>query len=442
MKKFLLFLFVFALTFISTTYAQNYTSKADGNWSSTSTWNNTSGWGTTIPTSGHNSGTITVSNNVTYTGNYTEGATLNIAAGKTLTINGDLAATGGANINVYGNLVITGNVTLSANLNIMPGGSVTINGNITVNNSNNLIVGTNVAPPAYADLIVKGNMILANSGDVQFKRNARVGIFGNVTSTSSGGTIFKVDDGAQVYVHQNMSFVGGGDQITNSNTVNPYGLYVNGTITNSGGGASTTTNKADKTYMDNNNVPFANWLNSVPNTPLPITLANFTAKTSERNTVVVSWKTLSEINNKSFKLFRSTDAKTWTVITEIQGAGNAKQALNYSYTDTQADAVNYYQLAQIDFDGTITYSPVILANATRASLSIFPSVAVNELAIQTSEAALQTVMIHDMSGKLMFEQTSTEPVSLLHVNVQNWPKGVYIIQFPASEISAQRFIKQ
>ncbi|WP_177199807.1 T9SS type A sorting domain-containing protein [Flexibacter flexilis] len=442
MKKLLLLLFVFVSSFIST-YAQDYNSKADGNWSSTATWNRVSGWGAAVPASGHGSGTINVNHNITYTGNYEEGATLNVAAGKTLTINGNLTSSGGAKIYVYGNLVVTGDLTLSADLYVMPGGSVTVNGNATVNNANNLIVGTNATPPPYADFVLKGNLYLNNSGDVQFKQNARAGIFGNVISpASSGGTIFKVDDGAQVYVHKDMTFAGGGSQITNSNNTNPFGLYVNGTINNIGGGASTTANVADKDYMDTHNSTFANWLNSIPNSPLPVTLASFTAKNSERNTVVVSWKTLSEVNNKSFVLYRSEDAKTWTVVTEIAGAGNSKKAVNYSYTDAQAQVVNYYKLAQIDFDGTLTYSPVIVANAARPSVSVFPSMATTELTIQTSEAAIQSVMIYDLNGKLVYEQANTEASSQVRVGVQNLPKGIYIIQFPATEIAAQRFIKQ
>ncbi|SFB76040.1 Por secretion system C-terminal sorting domain-containing protein [Flexibacter flexilis DSM 6793] len=439
MKKVLQLLLAVIFATMSVAQAQSYSSVADGNWATTATW------GTTAPASGHNYGAININNNITYTGNYTEqgSGSLNVNAGKVLTINGSFSVTQGATVYVYGNLVVNGDVTLSSNLVIMPGGSLTVNGNITVNNSNNLVVGTNTAAPPYADLIVNGNMTLAGSGDVSFNQNARAAIFGSVNSpSSSGGTIFNVNNGAQVYVHSNINFAGGGSSIQNNNTTSPYGLYVNGTVTNSGGGAGTTTNLEDKDYMQTHNPTFSDWLSNIANSPLPVTLASFTAKTSERNTVVVSWKTLSEINNHSFQLFRSEDAKTWTVVTEIAGAGNSKKAVNYSYTDAQAQAVNYYKLAQIDFDGTRTYSPVIVANAARPSVSVFPSTALNELNIQTSEAAIQSVMIYDLSGKLMFEQTNAEATSQVRVGVQNLPKGIYVIQFPATEIAAQRFIKQ
>src|SRR5205085_10191378 len=108
-----------------------------------------------------------------------------------------------------------------------------------------------------------------SSGDITVNRNARVAIFGNVIDDGSGGSLFTINNGGQVYIDKDISFTGGGDKIINNNTTNPWGLYTNGTITNSGGGATTTANDADKATMKSSNPAFYNWAASVPNSPLP-----------------------------------------------------------------------------------------------------------------------------------------------------------------------------
>lgn len=454
--------------------AQNYVSVANGDWNTPSTWNNTSGYGGSYPTNGW--GQIDVNNNVSYAGNYSVNATpLNVAAGKTLTINGDFTANGGT-INVYGNLVVSGNFTNYAIFNVMPGGSVTINGTTTSSAEMNIYgnysaqgamslssnplhiypggsliaessltstvpitVGTSVNPPPYADFVVKGNLNMESNGII-FNQNARAGIFGDVTS-NSGGMNFTVNNGAQVYVHQNINFTGAGATVSNSNTSSPYGLYVNGTVNNNNAG-TTTTNLEDKTYMDNNNVPFANWLSSIPSSPLPISLAKFTAKPLNTSTVIVSWATASEINNHTFTLYRSTDAKTWTAITQINGAGNSNTIRNYQYTDARAQAHNYYKLEQTDYDGTSTFSPVVVARLAQTHLSLSPNPAQSTLQILATEAAvLPEVSVFDLQGKAMFQQSAVLK-NQITIDVKNWPSGIYVVKFSDTSIPLQRFIKE
>ncbi|SFC06820.1 Por secretion system C-terminal sorting domain-containing protein [Flexibacter flexilis DSM 6793] len=471
MKKLLLFLLVLCTVNLS---AQNYATVADGDWNTPSTWNNTSGYGGPYPTNGW--GQIDVNNNVSHAGSYSVNATpLNVAAGHTLTINGDFTANGGT-INVYGNLVVTGNFTNLAVFNVMPGGSVTINGTTTSSAEMNIYgnysgigsislssnplhvypggtftaessltstvpitVGTSVNPPPYADLVVKGNLNMESNGIV-FNQNARAAIFGNVTS-NSGGMNFTVNNGAQVYVHQDINFTGAGATVSNSNTTSPYGLYVNGNVNNNNFG-TTTANLADKDYMDNNNVPFANWLNSIPSSPLPISLAKFAAKSVNTNTVIVSWTTASEINNQAFTLYRSTDARTWTAIAQINGAGNSNTTRNYQYTDARAQASNYYKLQQTDYDGTSTFSPVVAVSFAQTHLNLSPNPAHNTLQISAVEAyVLPEISVFDLKGKAVFQQSAIF-TNQTAIDIQSWPSGIYIVKFSDASIPLQRFIKE
>lgn len=102
-----------------------------------------------------------------------------------------------------------------------------------------------------------------------------------------------------------------------------------------------------------------------PTAPLPIELLSFKA-VCVTNGVLLLWSTATETNNDYFNIERSTDAANWTVIAQIDGAGNSNQLTNYFYTDEVfADETTYYRLKQIDFDGNYAYfSPVSINCAT------------------------------------------------------------------------------
>ena len=93
--------------------------------------------------------------------------------------------------------------------------------------------------------------------------------------------------------------------------------------------------------------------------PLPIELLDFKGKYMN-NQSVLSWVTASEKDNDYFILERSEDAREFTQIGKIDGAGNSNSFLNYQYIDVKPiNQVAYYRLKQIDFDGQYSYSQVI-----------------------------------------------------------------------------------
>jgi hypothetical protein len=384
MKKLVVFsILLFAVHLL---HAQNYTTLADGSWTTAANWNNTSGWGNATPslTGGHGSGTATVNHNMSVTGNYSLGsATLLINAGKTVTVTGNFTVGGGSTVNIYGTLVIDGVTNLNSNVNIFPGGQLIVNGNLIVNSSNYLNVGTSTAPPPYGDLIVYQNLILAGSGDATINRNGRLAIFGNVTG-AGGGTLFTVNNGGQVYVHGNMTLTGGGSVIANNNATNPFGLYVNGTVSNTGGGSSTTPNKADEVVMEATNPDFYDWVQNIPSSPLPIELVYFTGKIVN-GIVELQWATASELNFDRFLIEHSTNGNDFTTISEQKGSGiNSYQILKYSFKhDTPFFGRNYYRLKAVDQDGEFEYSYVILIQSSNSKqIKLFPNPANNYVNIE------------------------------------------------------------
>ena len=88
-----------------------------------------------------------------------------------------------------------------------------------------------------------------------------------------------------------------------------------------------------------------------PEGTLPVTLAYFKVM-PEAGKVKVEWATEAEENNDFFTIERSTDGKSFQTVATIEGAGNSKVKLTYSYTDASPVAgKSYYRLKQTDYDG-------------------------------------------------------------------------------------------
>lgn len=99
--------------------------------------------------------------------------------------------------------------------------------------------------------------------------------------------------------------------------------------------------------------------------PLPVELVNFQGQIEGRDNQL-SWSTETEHNNDYFQLEHSLDGVNWTVLAKISGAGNSTETQNYRVIHTSPDdAINYYTLHQIDFNGEIkTFTTISIDNRT------------------------------------------------------------------------------
>ncbi len=93
--------------------------------------------------------------------------------------------------------------------------------------------------------------------------------------------------------------------------------------------------------------------------PLPVKLADFSGKTSERS-VILNWETTEEINSDRFEIERSGDAKTWTKLGVVATNSFAGVSNYYHFEDTRPSAgQNFYRLKMVDLDQTYGYSRTI-----------------------------------------------------------------------------------
>lgn len=170
---------------------------------------------------------------------------------------------------------------------------------------------------------------------------------------------------------------------------------------------------------------------SIPNPPLPVVWVDFNGKFEQGVGIRLLWKTATEYNNNRFEVWRSADGRQFTKIGEVKGSGNSRTLQTYTFVDRFPAEVNYYQLKQVDNDGSSTFSKVIVvyAEVKEETLSVYPNPFDKELFIHLS-APRQTWVswqIFDLNG-----QKAQEGALYLNGMQQTIPlhqlgKGVYVL---------------
>lgn len=165
---------------------------------------------------------------------------------------------------------------------------------------------------------------------------------------------------------------------------------------------------------------------------LPIDLVSFKAK-KLNGSVLLQWSTASEINNDYFTIERSTNGSEFEDIETVLGAGNSNSILNYSFVDNNLPAGNvYYRLKQTDFDGSETYSEIVMVVIEKESLTkdvnLFPNPTAGLVNISFSQPDVYNVVVTDITGKSLtsyqFDSVTNNSGTIDLSDLQN---GIYLV---------------
>lgn len=140
---------------------------------------------------------------------------------------------------------------------------------------------------------------------------------------------------------------------------------------------------------------------------LPVSLVSFSGKKAE-NGIQLNWITSAESNNSHFDIMRSIDGKKFEKLGSIVGNGTSYTKINYSFTDeSPMMGTNYYQLNQVDFNGTINPSNIISVQSgiEASNLNIFSKPGSQELEVKIYSPYFTDakLVITDMSGRKVKE---------------------------------------
>ncbi len=141
---------------------------------------------------------------------------------------------------------------------------------------------------------------------------------------------------------------------------------------------------------------------------------------------LVSWKTLSEINNRHFIIERSLNNKEFEVLGYVEGAGNSNIALSYNFLDPNpAFGVSYYRIVQQDFDGkTETFPVMVLNNSRVAEINIYPNPTTDLIFIEAEFDGLGE--IYNQNGQLITRFEINEKNK--SVSLRDYGVGTYMIK--------------
>ena len=177
----------------------------------------------------------------------------------------------------------------------------------------------------------------------------------------------------------------------------------------------------------------------------PVELVDFTASVVDQREVRLDWQTASEENNAYFTIEKSRDNDTWTKVSEVPGARDSQELIEYTSLDKFPFAgTSYYRLKQTDLDGKFVYSQVrtVTLNANmRAELTIYPNPNngsfVAELDHPVEEALLE---ILDLTGRRIVQIPVSH--SRIEIDQSSLPEGVYFIRvlIDNNVLSTDKFI--
>ncbi len=137
-------------------------------------------------------------------------------------------------------------------------------------------------------------------------------------------------------------------------------------------------------------------------TNLPVELVLFQGENTEKGNLL-TWKTITELNNDYFLIEKKTSLNSWSVIGEMKAVGNSNEEINYRFIDSNpSEKTHYYRLKQVDFNGSVSYSKVISVNSDFEKLQIIPNPFQNSIVAMISGIKNDSlVTILDNSGRIM-----------------------------------------
>jgi hypothetical protein len=167
---------------------------------------------------------------------------------------------------------------------------------------------------------------------------------------------------------------------------------------------------------------------------LDVNLVHFIGKNEQNKSTLLSWSTTGEINNDHFEIQRSTSNTNFKTIGTIKGNGTTSQMHDYTFTDiAPQDGENYYRLKQVDVNGNITYSSIVLVRFNFTKIAIYPNPAHDKIYIQNNENFTKkknvNVQLMDYTGKILYrQQFKTNGLNIITFNIPaNVINGMYIL---------------
>jgi hypothetical protein len=187
-------------------------------------------------------------------------------------------------------------------------------------------------------------------------------------------------------------------------------------------------------------------VNAAPQ-PLPVTLTSFGA-VAQGPGVRLHWATACEQHNAGFEVQRSANGADFTPLAFVKGAGTTPTAHAYQYLDAAPlYPTSYYRLQQLDTDGTVAYSPVVVVQAlpTQVPLSLYPNPTAGRATVAggiSLAGADRWYLTNSLGQVLHAEVLSSDPTPGFSLDLQPYPAGSYMLTVEAGGQVVRRGLVQ
>lgn len=179
---------------------------------------------------------------------------------------------------------------------------------------------------------------------------------------------------------------------------------------------------------------------------VPVELTSFAAA-SDKNDVILTWNTATELNNQGFEIQRKITGE-FERVGFVEGRGTTTEAQNYLFRDKDLLSGNYtYRLKQTDFDGSFAYSDEVEIEISQPNVFYlgqnYPNPFNPSTNIKYSIPAdgNVTLKIYDILGEEVstlvneFQQAGTFDVVF---DGSNLSSGVYYYQLTSGELTSTK----
>lgn len=182
------------------------------------------------------------------------------------------------------------------------------------------------------------------------------------------------------------------------------------------------------------------WIIKLSTDPLPVTLAEFSAK-KEGNTALLRWKTTSETSSSEFEIQHSLNGKQWNAIGSVAAAGesNTDKTYQFVHPEPTSGQNNLYRLKMIDTDGTFALSGIkSLFFGKKGAGRIYPNPAMaGKLTVDVHNwESVKKVQISTISALTVYDSGS-KPQQTIDVN--RLPAGIYILKVFKKDGTSEQF---
>lgn len=338
--------------------------------------------------------------------NINSGGTLTIASGVTLTVNGVLAL--GADINLgSGNIVVNGIISSASSSGyIIADGSGTLKQNVGTS-AVEFPVGTS---SSYMPIEIN-----TSSGSADFE----VRMVGNSYANSASylDNNWEITSSAGQTIDMKLTWPSseeGTSFPTGNMNLHKDGTALNYNVAKSGTGPY---------FASYSGVSCCSQFSPGGNPPVPVELTYFDVISEEKQNLL-TWETASELNNHFFEIEKSITGEDFISIGSVSGNGTTQTISKYSFSDYDVGPHQmsyFYRLMQVDYDGTYSYSPIVVANRkirTNTHLSANPNPISNEWSLNLSNG---------FNGDLLVEIFTQEGINIFREMCQ-FEEGILILE--------------